>query len=192
MINFSDVGRTLAHLTYHSKTIYRQIAKCNKDITMKICVHGFGKDDPTDSKVDPTQHLSIHQNITAITGYGRDAVMGDYQNKPTNTTTLPDGKAPIEIFSMEAKLNAEEFLKVDTLKCDGKSHLMARHGDIWVHGRMWGVSIPPSFSLSQNTLSRPSGTSLTSGRLFIRHTTPRQATIKPLHVCKICFGQHHA
>jgi hypothetical protein len=58
---------------------------------------------------------------------------------------LPDGTAPIEIFAMEAKLNSKEFLKFDTLKCDGKSHLMACHRDIGFHGSMWGVFIPPSF-----------------------------------------------
>jgi hypothetical protein len=48
---------------------------------------------------------------------------------------------------MEPKLHAKEFLKVDTLKCDGKTHLMERHRDIGVHGSMWGVFILPSFSL---------------------------------------------
>jgi hypothetical protein len=125
-----DIGRTLAHIKFHSKTICRQIVKCNKDITMKICVHGFGKDDQTDSKVYPIQYLSLRQNITALTGYGRVVVMVDCQNKPATTTTLPDGTSPIDIFSMEATLNAKEFLTVDTLKCDWKSHLMTWHRDI--------------------------------------------------------------
>jgi hypothetical protein len=63
-----DIGRTLAHLKFHSKTICKQIVKGNQEITMRIRLHGFGKDDPTESKVDPTSHLSLCQNITAFTG----------------------------------------------------------------------------------------------------------------------------
>jgi hypothetical protein len=48
---------------------------------------------------------------------------------------------------MQSKLNSKEFLKVDTLKCAAKSHLMAWYHDICDHGGMWGVFIPTSFSI---------------------------------------------
>jgi hypothetical protein len=69
---------------------------------MIIRVHGFGKDDPTESRVDPTSHLSLYQNATALTGYGRIVVLGDHQHKPTAMVSLPDVTAPIVILSMDA------------------------------------------------------------------------------------------
>jgi hypothetical protein len=108
---------------------------------MIVRVHGFGKDEPTKSKMDPKGHLA--QDVTALTGSGRVVVMGDNEKTPTNATLLPDGTPPVEIFSMQAKLNSKEYLKVDTLKCAAKSHLMAWYRDTCAHGSMWGVLIPP-------------------------------------------------
>jgi hypothetical protein len=114
---------------------------------MIVRVLGFGKDDPAESKVDPNAHLSMKQNVTALTGSGRIVIMGNSANKPTIDTTLPDGSSPREIFSMEAKCAPKEFLKPDTIKCLGKYCPMPWYRDRCVHGSMWGVYIPPSFSL---------------------------------------------
>jgi hypothetical protein len=140
-----DIGRKPSHLRAHVKNFCRQIVKNNKDITMIVRALGFGKDDPAESKVDPNAHLSMKQNVTALTGSGRIVIMGN--NKPTTGTTLPDGSPPREIFSMEAKCTPKEFLKPDTIKCLGKYCLMPWYRDLCVHGSMWGVYTPPSFSL---------------------------------------------
>jgi hypothetical protein len=140
-----DMGRELSHLQAHSKTFCRQIIKNNKKITMIARVLGFGKDDPVDSKLDV--HLSKRQDVTVLTGSGRIVIMGDSANKPTLVTPLPDGSSPREIFSMEAKINPKEFLKTDTIKCLGKYCLMPWYRDLCVAGSMWGLYVPPSFSL---------------------------------------------
>jgi hypothetical protein len=112
---------------------------------MIVRVLGFGKDDPADSKLD--FHLSKRQDVTALTGSGRIVIMGDSANKPTLVTTLTDGSSPWEIFSMEAKINPKEFLKTDTIKCLGKYCLMPWYRDLCAHDSMWGLYVPPSFSL---------------------------------------------
>jgi hypothetical protein len=76
--------------------------------------------------------------------------MGNHDKTPTNATKLPDVMAPADMFSMQAKLNSKDFLKLDTLKCAVKSDLMAWYRDICVHGSMWGVFIPPSLSLQSD------------------------------------------
>jgi hypothetical protein len=138
-----DLGRTVDNLRFHTKAICRRLERLNFEATMIVRVHGFGKDDPTKLKMDPKGHLALRQDVTALTGSGRVVVMGENDKTPTNATSLPDGTPPVEVFSMQAKLNSKEFLKVDTLKCAAKSHLMAWYRDTCVHGSMWGVLIPP-------------------------------------------------
>jgi hypothetical protein len=145
-----DIGRELSHLRAHAKTFYQKIVKNNKDITIIVRVLGFGKDDPDESKVDPNAHLSMKQNVMALTGSERIVIMGNSASKLTTDTTLPDGYSPREILSMEAKCSPKEFLKPDTIKCLGKYCLMPWYRDLCVHGSMWGVYIPPSFSLQVN------------------------------------------
>jgi hypothetical protein len=74
---------------------------------MIIRVHGFGKDYPTESNVDPTSHLILCQNVTVLTESGCVIVLCDHQNKPTTTTSLLDDTAPIDILSMEVKPHAK-------------------------------------------------------------------------------------
>jgi hypothetical protein len=62
---------------------------------MIIRVHGFGKDDPMDSKVDPNAHLALRQNVPMLTGSGRVVVMGYNDKSSTNATTLTDDMAPV-------------------------------------------------------------------------------------------------
>jgi hypothetical protein len=71
-----DLGRTVDHLRFHTKAICRCLEWLNFDATMIVCFHGFGKDDPTDSKVDPNAHLALQQNVTALTGSGYVVIMG--------------------------------------------------------------------------------------------------------------------
>jgi hypothetical protein len=84
---------------------------------MIACVIRFGKDYPTDSNIDPYAHLSMKQNVTALTGSGRIVIMGYGANKPIFTAALPDGSSPRVILSMEEKVKPKEFLKTDTIKC---------------------------------------------------------------------------
>jgi hypothetical protein len=114
---------------------------------MIVHVLRCGEDDPAESKIDLHARLSMKQNVTALTGSGRIVIMGDSANMPTFVATLPDGSSPHDIFSMEAKINPKEFLKPDTIKCLGKYCMMPWYRDLCVYGGVWGVYIPPSFSL---------------------------------------------
>jgi hypothetical protein len=80
---------------------------------MIVRVLGFGKDDPADSKLDV--HLSKRQDVTALAGSGRIAIMGDSANKPTLVTTLPDGSSPREIFSMKRRLTTRSSSRLTRL-----------------------------------------------------------------------------
>jgi hypothetical protein len=137
-----DLGCAVDNLHFHTKAICRRLERLNGEATMIVHVHRFGKDDPTDSKVKANAHFALRHNATALTDSGCVVVMGDRDKSPNNATTLPDGTTPEEILIMQAKLNSKEFLKVDTLKCVAKSHLVSWYGDICVHGSMWGVFIP--------------------------------------------------
>jgi hypothetical protein len=125
-----DIGRDISLICAHAKTFSRQLIKNNKDITMIVRVLGFGKDDPAESKIDPHAHLWMKQNITTLTSSGRVVIMGDDTNEPTLVTALPDGSSPREIFSMEAKVNPNEFLRTDTIKCLRKYCLMPWYRDL--------------------------------------------------------------
>jgi hypothetical protein len=125
-----DIGREVSHLRARDKTFFRKLTKNNKDVTMVVRVLGFGKDDPTDSNIDPHAHLSMKQNFMALAGSGRIVIMGDGANNPTFATALPDGSSPPDIFSMEEKIIPNEFLKTDTIKCLGKYLLMHWYRDL--------------------------------------------------------------
>jgi hypothetical protein len=114
---------------------------------MIVRVLGFGNDDPADSKVEPHSDLSLKQNVMSLTGSGRIVIMGDSANKHTLAMILPSSSSPREVFSMEAKVNPKEFLKTDTIKCLEKYFIIPCYRDLCIHGGMWGVYIPPSFSL---------------------------------------------
>jgi hypothetical protein len=145
-----DLGCMVDNLRFHTKVIFRLFERLNGEATMIVRVNIFGKDDPADSKLDPNAHLALQQNVTALTGSGRVGVMGDRDKSSTNATTLPGGTTPEEIFSMQAQLNSKEFLKLYTLKCAAKLHLVSWYRDMCVHGSMWGVIVPPSFSLKSD------------------------------------------
>jgi hypothetical protein len=147
-----DLDRKVENLRFHTKAICRRMEVLSYQATMIVRVHGFGKDDPTDSNVNQNAHLALQQNITVLKGSGCVVVMGDHDKSPTNATMLPDGMAPAEIFYMQVKLNSKELLKVDTLMCAVKSHLMAWYPDICVHWSMWGVFTPTSFLLQSNLM----------------------------------------
>jgi hypothetical protein len=89
----------------------------------------------------------MKQNGSDLIGSGRIVIMGDVINKSIFATALPDGSSPREIFSMEAKIDPNEFLKTDTIKCLGKYCLMPWCHDLCIHGGMWGVYAPPSLYL---------------------------------------------
>jgi hypothetical protein len=100
-----DIGREVSYLRDHDNTFCWQLLKNNKDIIMSVHVLGFGKDDPTNSKIDHHAHLTMKQNATALAGSWRIVTMDDGANKPTFATALPDGSPPRDIFSMDTKVN---------------------------------------------------------------------------------------
>jgi hypothetical protein len=67
----------------------------------------------------------------------------------THTDTNADGAPPTELYAMEARLNAKEFHRIDTVKCSGRAHVMEWYGGVGVHVSMWGVCVPPGFSLAK-------------------------------------------
>jgi hypothetical protein len=114
---------------------------------MIVHVLGFGNDDPTDTKIYPHAHLSMKKNVMALTSSGRIVIMGDGANKPTFATALLNGSFPRDIFSMESKVNPNEFLKTGTIKCLGKYCMMHWYRDVCIHSGIWGVYVPQSFYL---------------------------------------------
>jgi hypothetical protein len=83
------------------------------------------------------------------------SILGNNSNVPTHTGSNADGSPPIEIYAVEAQLNAKEFHWVDTVKCAGRTHVMEWYDGVGVRGSMWGVFIPPGFSIVKD---RPMGT----------------------------------
>jgi hypothetical protein len=70
-----DIGSTVDNLHFHTKASCRRLERLNFESTMIVCVHGFGKDDPMDSKVDPNAYLALQHNVTALTGSGCVIIM---------------------------------------------------------------------------------------------------------------------
>jgi hypothetical protein len=64
------------------------------------------------------------------------------------------GSPYTELYVMEVQLNAKEFHFLDTVNCDGRAHVMGWYDGVGVHGSMWGVFVPPGFSLAKD---RPMG-----------------------------------
>jgi hypothetical protein len=135
--------------------LLKELGDAAASIVILVRAVGFGKDDPHGSLLNPMTRLSMKQNVTALTGSGMISVLGNASNVPTHTGMNADGSPTIEIYAMEARLVAKEFHRIDTVKCAGKSQVMEWYDSIGVHGSMWGVFVPPGFSLAKG---KPMGT----------------------------------
>jgi hypothetical protein len=111
---------------------------------------GFGKDDPMVSILNPMQCLNMKQSVMALTGLGLVTIQGNSHIVPTLTVSIADGYLVIDIYAMEARLNKKEYHRINTVKCSGKGVVVEWYEIIGVHGSMWEVFIPPSFSLVKN------------------------------------------
>jgi hypothetical protein len=147
------LGRNAAQIQRNLELI-KELADGSPAVTIVRAV-GFGKDDLTGSLLIPMNRLNVKQNVTALTGSGMISILGNHINILTHTGSNADGSPPIEIYAMEARLNAKEFQRIDTVKCAGRTHVMEWYDGVGVHGSMWGVFIPPGFSLVKD---RPMGT----------------------------------
>jgi hypothetical protein len=148
------LGRDAARIQRNLELI-KELAEGSPAVTIIVRAVGFGKDDPAGSLLIPMNRLDMKQNVTALTGSGMISILGSHSNIPTHTGSNADGSSPIEIYAMEAQLNAKEFHRLDTVKCAGRTHVMEWYDGVGVHGSMWGVFIPPGFSLVKD---RPMGT----------------------------------
>jgi hypothetical protein len=110
---------------------------------------GFGEDDPAGSILDLMKRLDMNKNVTVLTGSGMVTVKGDANNIPTHTGNNANGSSIMEIYDMEARLNAKECNRIYTVKCDGKSVAMEWYESIGVHGSMWGVFNRPPCIVDQ-------------------------------------------
>jgi hypothetical protein len=128
-------------------TMLKEMGNNATSIVMIVRAVGFGKDDPLGSILKPMSQLNMKQNVTALTRSGMISILGSAQCIPTYTGTNVDGGPPIGIYAMEARLVAKEFHRLDTVKCAWKYQVMDWYDSIGVHGSMWGVYIPPGFSL---------------------------------------------
>jgi hypothetical protein len=148
------IGRDDAQIQ-RNMALIKELAESCSAVTIVVRAVVFSKDDPTRSVLNPMSLLSMKQNVTALTGSGMVSVLGNAKNIPTHTGMNVDGSPPIEIYAMEARLNAKEFHRLETVKCTGRGQVMEWYDGVGVHGSMWGVFVPPGFSLVKD---RPMGT----------------------------------
>jgi hypothetical protein len=85
--------------------LIKELADGSPSVTIVVSVIGFGKDDPAGSLLNPMGRLSMKQNITTITGSGMILIIGNASYVLTHSGSNADGSPPIEVYSMEARLN---------------------------------------------------------------------------------------
>jgi hypothetical protein len=128
-------------------TLLKELGDNAASIVVVVRTVGFGKDDPNGSILNPMSRLNMTQNVKALTGSGMISILGNASNATTHTRTNADGSPTVEIYATEARLVAKEFHRINTVKCAGKSQIMEWYDIIGVNGSMWGVYVPPDFSL---------------------------------------------
>jgi hypothetical protein len=135
--------------------LVKDLADSCPAITIIIRGIGFDRDDPAGSMLNHMGWLNMKQNIMVLTGSDMISVIGNVNKVPTHAGSNADGSPPIELYATDARLNAKEFRRLDKVKCDGRSHVIEWHDGVGVHGSMWGVYVPPGFSLTKD---KPMGT----------------------------------
>jgi hypothetical protein len=116
-------GRTAPQMQINIGAV-REAAGKGSSLVIVVNTLGFGKDDPTETILSPMQRVNMKQNLTVLTGSGMVMVQGNSQNLPTHNGSNADGSPTIEIYATEARPNAKEFHRIDTVKCSGKGVAM--------------------------------------------------------------------
>jgi hypothetical protein len=108
----------------HNMVLLKDLADGRPSVNIVVRAIGFGKDDPSGSLLNPMGRLRTKQNVTTLTGSGMISIIGNVSYVPTHSGSNEDGSSPIELYAMEARLNAKEFHLLETFKCAGRSHVM--------------------------------------------------------------------